>query len=286
MLVGLHDAEMEHIKQKSFSNYALMKISAWYKQRGDTVEMFTPIDLNAAEQLTPFPLEEYPPKRKANIYDVVYFSKVFDFTPKNPYLPANTIKGGTGYNVKSKLPQEIDNTYPDYSIYPHCDYAIGYITRGCPNKCLRCYVPEKEGGIKSYRRWREIVRPDSKKLVLMDNNILVCEYGVTELESMIDSGYAIDLNQGMDARLVIAYLFMCLLQRTLTTPPAGLKSCESLTESTYTHRRSEMNQRVLFRFGRNSNSRSVMYMGAVIKKNRGANIVSGTEQILRGVTND
>lgn len=202
MLIGLHDAEMEHIKKKSFPNYALMKISAWHKQRGDTVELFTPINPNMPEQLTLFPIEEYPLKRKADVYDIVYSSKVFDFTPENPYLPADTIKGGTGYNVKSKLPQEIDNTYPDYSIYPHCDYAIGYITRGCPNKCPWCYVPEKEGGIKPYRRWGEIVRSDSKKLVLMDNNILACEYGITELESMIGSGYAIDLNQGMDARLV------------------------------------------------------------------------------------
>lgn len=202
MLVGLHDAEFEHIKGKSFPNYALMKISAWHKQRGDAVEMFTPIDPNAAEQLTLFPLEEYPPKRKANIYDIVYSSKVFDFTPENPYLPANTIKGGTGYDIKSQLPPEIDGMFPDYSIYPDCDYAIGYITRGCPNKCPWCVVPQKEGGIKPYRHWRQLVRTDSNKLVLMDNNILSCEYGIAELESLIGSGYAIDLNQGMDARLV------------------------------------------------------------------------------------
>ncbi|MCX4355652.1 MAG: hypothetical protein OSJ43_05430 [Oscillospiraceae bacterium] len=202
MLVGLHDAEFDHIKGKSFPNYALMKISAWHKRRGDAVEMFTPIDPNAAEQLTLFPLEEYPPKRKANIYDVVYSSKVFDFTPENPYLPADTIKGGTGYDIKSRLPPEIDGMFPDYSIYPDCDYAIGYITRGCPNKCPWCVVSQKEGGIKPYRHWQQLVRQDSNKLVLMDNNILSCEYGIAELESLIGSGYAIDLNQGMDARLV------------------------------------------------------------------------------------
>ena len=31
MKIGLHDAEMEHIKGKIFPNYALMKISAWHK---------------------------------------------------------------------------------------------------------------------------------------------------------------------------------------------------------------------------------------------------------------
>ena len=182
MKIGLHDSEKEHFRRRKnkFPNYALMKISAYHKSKGDRVEWWNPDER----------------------YDLVYSSKIFDFTPENPLLPPNTIKGGTGYDIKSVLPPEIENMFPDYSIYPECDYAIGYITRGRPNKCRWCYVPEKEGDIKPYRDWKQLVRPDSKKLVLMDNNILACEYGISQLESMIDSGYYIDLNQGMDARLV------------------------------------------------------------------------------------
>ena len=138
-------------------------------------------------------------------YDVVYSSKIFDFTPENPYLPENTIRGGTGYAgvpIWQQLRQEVDQLFPDYTIYPVCDYAIGYITRGCPNHCRWCLVPAKEGSIRPYRHWHELVRPDSKKLVLMDNNILASDLGIAELESLVGSGYAIDLNQGMDARLV------------------------------------------------------------------------------------
>ena len=183
MQIGLHDAEMEHIKGKIFPNYALMKISAWHKAQGDNVEWWNPL----------------------KNYDVVYSSKIFDFTPENPYLPENTIRGGTGYAdvpLEQTLSPLIDEMFPDYSIYPYCDFAIGYITRGCPNHCRWCVVPEKEGSIKPYREWRELVRPDSKKLVLMDNNILASDFGIAELESLVGSGYAIDLNQGMDARLV------------------------------------------------------------------------------------
>ena len=179
--IGLHDSEKDYLKRKIFPNYALMKISAYHKSIGDIVEWWNPVNGN---------------------YDKVYSSKIFDFTPENLYLPFDTIKGGTGYNIHSVLPSEIDSMFPDYSIYPECDYAIGYITRGCPRKCRWCVVPEKEGNIKPYRTWQELVRPDSKKLILMDNNILSCEYGIQQLESLIDSGYAIDLNQGMDARLV------------------------------------------------------------------------------------
>ena len=132
----------------------------------------------------------------------MYSSKVFDYTPENPYLPVDTIKGGTGYGLYGELPEEIDRMFPDYSIYPRCDYAIGFLTRGCPNKCEWCYVPKKEGNIRPYAKWQDIVRPDSKKLVLMDNNILASPYGITQLEELTHTDYHIDLNQGMDVRLL------------------------------------------------------------------------------------
>ena len=184
MRVAVHDADMEHLntkrRQKTFPNYALMKISAYHKSLGDVVEWWIP----------------------NGEYDRVYSSKVFSFTPENPDLPSDTIKGGTGYDLFSDLPPKIDEMFPDYSLYPACDYAIGYITRGCPNHCRWCVVPRKEGAIKPYRTWQQLVRPDTDKLVLMDNNILACDCGVEQLKSLIDSGYRIDLNQGMDARLV------------------------------------------------------------------------------------
>lgn len=126
MNIGIHDAELEHIKNKTFPNFALMKISAYHKSLGDNVEWWIPL----------------------NTYDRVYSSKVFDYTPENPYLPEDTIKGGTGYGMYNELPAEIENMFPDYSIYPKCDYAIGFLTRGCPNKCEWCYVPRKEGNIR------------------------------------------------------------------------------------------------------------------------------------------
>lgn len=184
MNIGLHDAERDHLKAgNKFPNYALMKISAYHKSQGDHVEWWNPLVK----------------------YDRVYSSKVFDFTPTDSYLPEDTIRGGTGYRdlpVDNRLPDEIDDMFPDYSIYPECDYAIGYLTRGCPNNCRWCIVPRKEGKIAPYRDWKDVVRKDTDKLILMDNNILACEYGISQLESLAGSGYRIDLNQGMDARLV------------------------------------------------------------------------------------
>lgn len=183
MRIGLHDAEKEHFRRKTFPNLALMKISAYHKKNGDQVEWWNPLYR----------------------YDRIYSSKVFDFTPTDPYLPDDTIRGGTGYRdipIERTLPEEIDGMFPDYNIYPECDYAVGYLTRGCPNHCRWCVVPHKEGNIRPYRKWQEIVRHDTDKLILMDNNILACDYGIRQLKSLIGSGYRIDLNQGMDARLV------------------------------------------------------------------------------------
>ena len=175
MTIGLHDSD-----RTGFQNYALMKISAWHKAHGDTVEWFTPCFR----------------------YDRVYSSKVFTFTPEDPYLPPETIKGGTGYGVYDELPAEIDAMFPDYSIYPECHYAIGFLTRGCIRNCPWCVVPKKEGRIRPYRSWREIKRTDSRDIVLMDNNVLAHPWGISQLESMTGQDVRIDANQGVDSRLV------------------------------------------------------------------------------------
>lgn len=44
MLIGLHDAEREYLKHKTFPNYALMKISAYHKSRGDSVEWWNALN--------------------------------------------------------------------------------------------------------------------------------------------------------------------------------------------------------------------------------------------------
>ena len=175
MRVALHDSD-----KTGFPNLALMKLSAWHKAQGDTVEWWTPL-------LT---------------YDRVYSSKVFTFTDENPYLPPDTIKGGTGYGKLDELPPEIDAMFPDYSIYPDCNHAIGFLTRGCIRKCPWCIVPKKEGQIRPYQTWQEIKRPDSRDIVFMDNNVLACQHGLEQIEDMGGKNVRVDFNQGLDARLI------------------------------------------------------------------------------------
>lgn len=180
MKVGLIDVDGHN-----FPNFALMKLSAYHKQQGDTVEWYHPL--------------------VSGHCDRVYMSKVFTFTADYEYFidADEVIKGGTGYKLYDvNLPEDVDCMFPDYSIYPQYDYAIGFLTRGCVRKCPWCVVPKKEGTLKPYCDWHNIRREDSNKIVFMDNNVLASEWGVEQIKSMIGENVRIDFNQGLDARLI------------------------------------------------------------------------------------
>ena len=189
MRIGLVDVD-GHAKKKKwgatiYPNLALAKIARYHKQQGDDVEWAIPF----------------------YHYDKVYMSKVFNFSADDLtcYDADEIIRGGTGYNITSKLPDEIDRIQPDYSIYPNIpsDTAYGFLTRGCPNKCRWCVVPRKEGSIKPYMDIDEIAIEGRRKIVLMDNNILAAgDYAVEQINKIIERGYRVDFNQALDARLV------------------------------------------------------------------------------------
>ena len=141
MRIGLIDVDGHN-----FPNLPLMKLSAWHKQQGDSVEWYIPIQHG-------FP---NPP------LDRVYMSKVFSFTPDYwDFVNAKEIiRGGSGYCIKSvngkevyhkendsQLPYEVEHIYPDYSLYPELtkDTAYGFMSRGCPRGCDFCHVEAKEG---------------------------------------------------------------------------------------------------------------------------------------------
>lgn len=175
MRVALHDAD-----KTRFPNLALMKISAWHMSQGDSVEWFMPL----------FALD----------YDRIYSSKVFTFMPECPYLPSNTVRGGQGYGTSLTLPDEVEHMMPDYNLY-HSEFAQGFVTRGCPNKCPWCIVPKKEGTIRDNADVQEFWS-GQKKLVLMDNNILAHEHGLRQIEKIATLPTRLDCNQGLDARLI------------------------------------------------------------------------------------
>ena len=77
-------------------------------------------------------------------YEKIYASKLFSFS-EMPQLPPNAIIGGTGIDFYNRLPQEIENAAPSYSLYPDCNYHLGFSMKGCRFNCKFCCVPKKEG---------------------------------------------------------------------------------------------------------------------------------------------
>ena len=181
MKIGLIDVDGHN-----FPNLALMKISAWHKARGDSVEWWW----------------------SWGQYDRVYISKVFDETYSKDILdPLNAkeiIRGGTGYGLDNKLPEEIERMYPDYSLYPQYtkDTAYGFLTRGCPNNCPFCIVCAKEGRksckVADLSDWWN----GQKNIVLCDPNLLACRDHMDLLGQLADSKAWVDMNQGADARML------------------------------------------------------------------------------------
>lgn len=182
MKIGLIDVDSHN-----YPNLALMKLSAWHKSRGDTVEWWWSDMIH---------------------YDVVYMSKVFssDYSKDVPE-PINAdrvVKGGTGYGLGNKLPDDVEHTFPDYSLYTDLtnDTAYGFLSRGCPRGCHFCIVSEKEGRrsvkVADLSEWWS----GQKNIVLMDPNLLACPDHMDLLGQLIDSKAWVDVNQGFDCRLL------------------------------------------------------------------------------------
>lgn len=165
-----------------YPNLALMKISSYHRAEGDSVEWYNPL----------------------LSYDVVYKAKVFSFTPDYGYaINAEKVeKGGTGYDIAKTLPQRIDRIFPDFDLYGiDKNLSYGFLTRGCPNKCKWCVVPQKEGGIAPYMDIEEVTN-GRRKAILMDNNVLASDFGLQQIEKIVRLGIRVDFNQALDARLV------------------------------------------------------------------------------------
>lgn len=184
MKVGLIDVDGHN-----FPNLPLMKLSAWHKKQGDSVEWYQPLF--------------------SGHMDIVYASKVFSFTPDYEYyIDADKIFfGGTGYYYPGggpELPEEIEHFYPDYSLYPEMtsETAYGYLTRGCPRRCGFCIVGYKEGTQSKKVADLSEFWNGQKNIKLLDPNMFACKDWEDLSEQLIDSKAWIDFTQGCDIRIM------------------------------------------------------------------------------------
>jgi len=191
--IGLIDVDGHN-----FPNLALMRISAYHKSKGDTVEWWWSDFVH---------------------YDVVYMSKVFSdaYSPDVPE-PLNAdkvIKGGTGYQIHlvngkeeydketdTKLPIEVERMFPDYSIYPQYDFAVSMTSRGCPRGCSFCHVAAKEGRCAVKVADVSDFWNGQKEIRILDPNITACKEKRDLMKQYKETGAILDFTQGLDIRLL------------------------------------------------------------------------------------
>ena len=184
--IGLIDVD-----NTDFPNLVLMKLSAWYKSQGHSVELLKPTDvLGGINLFTP--------------YDKLIGACVF--TDNMPIVLALREQGaeiaGCGTDDKRELPYEIEHIYPDYSLYGIENTAYGFLSRGCPRGCPFCIVAGKEG--KQSRKVADLSEwwSGQKEIKLCDPNLLACPEHMDLLAQLADSKAKVDVNQGFDARLL------------------------------------------------------------------------------------
>ncbi len=177
-------------------NLALMRLAWYYRMLGYIVEL---IRLG-------IPVYGKPKERVVDCseYDLAFVSAIFDTTPKHVKIIAGNCKvdfGGTGYDIKKKLPKEVYACEPDYSIYPENETSYGFIYRGCFRNCDFCIVPEKEGDVhQEVQSVKELIR--HQRIKFLDNNFLGGINCKQFLQELIDLKIPCQFNQGLDIRLV------------------------------------------------------------------------------------
>lgn len=163
-----------------YPNVALMKISAYHKERGDSVDWALPLES----------------------YDIVYESKLFTFRPAPSWqwMADRVVRGGTGYDISSKLPNDIEQiTDVDWSLYSRSDFSVNFLSRGCIRNCPFCLVRRKEGYIHPVP---PLTVPHQAQWVeILDNNFFANPNIDDAAQWVHDCGKPITLH-GVDVRMM------------------------------------------------------------------------------------
>ncbi|MGO9378133.1 MAG: radical SAM protein [Dissulfurispiraceae bacterium] len=194
-------------------NLACMKASSFHKALGDTVVL--------------------NPHQRGIAVDKAYISSIFTENKSKAaaliesYKAKGTevVAGGTGWDLNSVLPEQIDKLRPDYSLYTVGDIAprikgikkketilkkaetivnagIGYTHRGCVRKCPFCIVPKAkcEGALHKVGSISELINPKSNVVILLDNNLTASPECLEILREIKERKLVIEISQGIDIR--------------------------------------------------------------------------------------
>jgi hypothetical protein len=205
----------------------LMKISTYHKSHGDEVVFYKGTSAAIRDQR----------------WDIIYITTLFTFQWKRTietikFYQRNKLKndnikvGGilasllqsdiereTGITPHFGLWEEVDRLKPDYALtngvyeYYANNTSIGYMTKGCINRCPYCAVHRLESDFVPFIPLEHQLDSKKKDLILLDNNVLaspefpsivkdIKKHGFKKGARFGNSYRYVDFNQGVDARLL------------------------------------------------------------------------------------
>jgi len=206
----------------------LMKISTYHKSRGDEVVFYKGTSAAVRDQN----------------WDVIYITTMFTFQWKRTIetvkfyqrskqknkknikvggvlasLLQKDVENETGIIPHFGLWEEVDRLKPDYTLadgtyeYYTNNASIGYMTKGCPNRCSFCAVHKLEPKYIDFVPLEHQIDPNKRDLILLDNNVLASVEFPRIVEDIRSHGFEkgamfgkaqrhVDFNQGVDARLL------------------------------------------------------------------------------------
>lgn len=204
MKIAIIDADLIGRTKHRFPNLVCMKLSGYYKELGNDVELKT--DYENLEH-----------------YDKVFISKVFTdtFINENVLSLPNVEYGGTGffYDKAPKLPDEVEHHMPDYHLYDdwvnkklldggkrqdytyYLDWSIGFMTRGCIRGCSFC-VNKNYKQCVLHSNLKEFLDESRPYICLLDDNVLACKDWLNVFNELISTGKKFQFKQGCDERLL------------------------------------------------------------------------------------
>jgi len=204
----MHVALVEPRYYTRYPPLGLLKLSAYHKLRGDTVEL-----LKGTRKPTKQPDQVYVTSLFTYAWkpvheSVKFFKSLFPSAPLTlggiyaSLLPNHARLSGAD-EVHVGLFEDAEELLPDYSLVPRWKRSVLFSSRGCVRKCGFCAVPELEGELSSIKSTiKHLIYPGHTGVVLWDNNILGSPNWIHVFRELHELGLSVDFNQGLDARLI------------------------------------------------------------------------------------
>jgi hypothetical protein len=228
-------------------NLALMKLSSFYKLRRCEVVL--------SRSCQSIPADLYFASAVFNLYKSS--AKIQQLTK----IYGDRISfGGTGIDLTTSLSEEIDECFPDYRLYDHTTYALGFLTRGCNKRCAFCVVPKKEGRLRpNYSTFDDFVPKGQQNVMLLDNNLLAAPNVHNLLDEMARRKLRVNFSQTLDIQLLTDEIYQQLKKVDSVNSRFSRKmiyfSCNSVKQAEWFCRQSDK----LRGFGKDQVTAVIMY---------------------------